>query len=83
MVTTVKQESIGLMTEDPGWARPILAKKAHYFTKDKMSLCRKWYFSGNQEQGDPFLDSPDDCRECRRKFTAAYGTGPNTAGSNT
>jgi len=57
-----------------GWAWPGAARKAHYFTNDGRSLCRKWFYTGpldkDQKMGDQPL--PDDCVPCWRKATGGH-----------
>lgn len=46
---------------DEGWGFPLRSRKAHYFVKGQ-SLCNKWLFFGDLEQG---IDkSPDNCTRC-------------------
>ena len=50
-----------------GWGWPALSKKAHYFT-DGRSLCGKWLFWGQLEEGND--GSPDNCAQCKRRLAA-------------
>lgn len=50
-----------------GWGWPGSSKKAHYF-QDKRSLCLKWMYSGDLEQGND--QSSDNCKDCMRRLTA-------------
>lgn len=52
----------------PGWARPLMAKKHHYFAEgESTSICGGWMYFGNEREPDTF-ESPDDCKKCRRKL---------------
>lgn len=57
--------------ENEGWGFPNPESKAHYFTKDRRSLCGKWVYypdeSGKEEPLEPEdgIESSDDCPECR------------------
>ena len=52
----------------PGWARPLMAKKHHYFAEGEItSTCGGWMYFGNEREPDTF-ESPDDCKKCRRKL---------------
>lgn len=59
-------------TEKAGWASPVNSRKAHYFTTDGISLCRKWAFTGElesvQEMG--VMPGKNDCADCWRKAKA-------------
>lgn len=46
-----------------GWGFPANSQKAHYFI-DKKSLCNKWMFFGELEQGND--DGPDNCTACKK-----------------
>lgn len=48
-----------------GWARPGNAQKWHYFNDDIVSVCRKWMFAGEMDEGQD--DHPDNCIQCQRK----------------
>lgn len=51
-----------------GWARPLMAKKHHYFAEGEVtSICGGWMYFGNEREPDTF-ESPDDCKKCRRKL---------------
>ncbi len=51
------------MNEKEGWGFPLNSRKAHYFV-DSRSLCGKWMFFGNLEQGND--ESPDNCTACKK-----------------
>lgn len=51
------------MSEKEGWGFPSNSRKSHYFV-DKRSLCGKWMFFGELEQGND--DSPDNCTSCKK-----------------
>ena len=48
-----------------GWGWPANSKKAHYFLKG-MSLCNKWMYQGDLEQGNDY--SSDNCKVCVHKL---------------
>jgi hypothetical protein len=49
-----------------GWGFPQGSRKAHYFTENGISLCRRYgFFLGETEQGND--DSPDNCAVCKRR----------------
>lgn len=53
------------MNTNEGWGFPNGSRKAHYF-RDTISLCRRYgFYMGPLDSSDK--QSPDDCRECRRK----------------
>jgi len=60
------------MTEKPkeGWAFVFGARfhstKAHYIKSDCRSLCGRYMWLGDVEQGND--DSSDNCAECRRRL---------------
>lgn len=49
-----------------GWGWPGLARKAHYFDGEIVSLCGRWMFSG--AMFDDRHNSPHNCQACRRKL---------------
>ncbi len=57
--------------ENEGWGFPNPESKAHYFTKDRRSLCGKWVYypdeNGKEEplESEDGIESSDDCPECR------------------
>lgn len=59
------------VVEEPGWAWPEQAAKAHYFETNGRSLCGRWLYMGerdvNQKPGEKL--SKGDCAECWRKVT--------------
>ena len=63
-----KQESEE-MTAKEGWAfvfgAGFASKKAHYI-KDSRSLCGRYTWFGDVEQGKD--ESPDNCAECKRRL---------------
>ena len=52
-----------MSVEKEGWGFPSNSRKAHYFV-DKRSLCGKWLFFGELEQGND--DSSDNCTACKK-----------------
>ncbi|RLI41370.1 hypothetical protein DRO59_07110 [Candidatus Bathyarchaeota archaeon] len=46
-----------------GWGFPLNSRKAHYFVNGR-SLCGKWLFFGELEQGND--GSPDNCAVCKK-----------------
>jgi len=60
------------MTEKPkeGWAFVFGAgfhsAKAHYIGEDCRSLCGRYMWLGEVEQGND--DSPDNCKGCRKRL---------------
>jgi hypothetical protein len=46
-----------------GWGKPSNSRKWHYFGADGRSLCAKWAYFGEIEEG--LDDSPDNCLSCR------------------
>jgi hypothetical protein len=52
-----------------GWAQTSLMKKPHYFVNGT-SLCGKWMFCGEVEEGNP---NWSDCIICANKFNKLYG----------
>jgi len=49
-----------------GWGFPGNARKAHYFD-GIVSLCHRWMYSGSLEYLEQaVIESPIDCKECRR-----------------
>lgn len=52
-----------VFNKDKGWGCPILSKKAQYF-EGGMSLCRKWMFGGELEDGRH--DHKQNCLSCRK-----------------
>jgi len=52
-----------------GWGFPVNSRKAHWFKPDGIALCGKWMF-WNDNLDDSAHDSPDNCRECRKKRLA-------------
>lgn len=52
----------------PGWGRPLLSKKFHYFTADDptTSICGRWGFFGGYRE-DEYDDHSENCAECKRK----------------
>ncbi len=53
-----------------GWGFPAKSRKAHYFV-DGISLCGKWMFFGELEQGND--NSPDNCATCKKKLLKRKG----------
>lgn len=48
-----------------GWGWPGNSRKAHYFKDGSItSLCGRWLYSGEREQGD--FVSKDDCTPCTK-----------------
>jgi hypothetical protein len=52
-----------------GWAQTPLMNKSHYFVNGA-SLCGKWMFSGEVEEGNA---NWHDCKICARKHDKLYG----------
>ena len=57
--------------ENEGWGFPNPTSKAHYFTKDRRSLCGKYVYYPDENGKEEVLEledgteSSDDCPECR------------------
>jgi hypothetical protein len=51
-----------------GWGRPANAAKWHYFNGEIYSLCRRWLFAGETEQG--MDEHADNCKACMKKKSA-------------
>jgi hypothetical protein len=52
-----------------GWARPLLAKKFHYFKPSGISLCGKWLlFPKEFDDSDPTVKTKDSCEACYRRM---------------
>jgi hypothetical protein len=49
-----------------GWGWPANSRKAHYFHDGFRSLCMKWMYSGQVEQGKD--ESIDNCAECMKRL---------------
>lgn len=49
-----------------GWGFPLNSKKAHYFIEGR-SLCGKWFFMGELEEGND--ESSDNCTACKKALT--------------
>ena len=56
------------MNQRNGWGRPLNANKWHYFDNDMISLCRKWMYNGETEQGQD--EHAENCVACKRKKLA-------------
>ena len=54
----------------PGWARPMISRKWHWFEAGKtISICGRYgYLADDREQGED--DSPDNCAACRKQKMA-------------
>jgi len=50
-----------------GWARPVNARKFHYYVNGR-SLCGKWMLLGGHLDEDEGATSSDDCKACARKM---------------
>jgi len=59
-----------LSGNEEGWAFVHYAtgvtKKAHYIRKDCRTLCGRYAWLGDVEQGND--ESPDNCAECKKRL---------------
>lgn len=63
------------VVDKPGWAWPMLAKKAHYFSTSGRSYCGKWLFTGELQESQSMSGQagPEDCVACWRKASGRAG----------
>jgi len=54
-----------ILNNKEGWGWPLASRVAHYF-RNGQSLCRRWMYFGELEQGKD--NSPDNCGTCRKKL---------------
>ena len=58
-----------------GWAWPLGANKAHYFTPGRRSLCGKWAYFGDLSPADDGVQF--DCAECTKRLAGRQALDQN------